>query len=134
MSTITPMTTPPARRGRTPSTLTRWSWAMVAAFLVLWFASGLVTFASLGWFGLGEGALVLMAHSWASWVWFVVTWAIVAVAPVTGIVLAAAAMRQGARWSARGSLVTNALVALLVAYQVFDEIRMSYFPSWSWPF
>jgi hypothetical protein len=75
-----------------------------------------------------------MAHSWASWVWFVVTWAIVAVAPVTGIVLAAAAMRQGARWSARGSLVTNALVALLVAYQVFDEIRMSYFPSWSWPF
>jgi hypothetical protein len=55
MSTITPMTTPPARRGRTPSTLTRWSWAMVAAFLVLWFASGLVTFASLGWFGLGEG-------------------------------------------------------------------------------
>jgi hypothetical protein len=39
-----------------------------------------------------------------------------------------------ARWSARGSLVTNALVALLVAYQVFDEIRMSYFPSWSWPF
>jgi hypothetical protein len=107
---------------------------MVGAFVVLWFGSGLVTFASLGWFGLNEGDLVLMAHSWVAWVWFVASWAVVAVAPVAGMALAGAAMRRGARWPARASLVTNGLVALLVAYQVFDEIRMSYFPAWSWPF
>jgi hypothetical protein len=110
------------------------SWAMVGAFVVLWFALGLVTFASLGWFGLAEGDLVLMAHSVGAWVWFVVCWAMVAAAPVAGMVLARQALRRGARWGARASLATHGLIALLVAYQVFDEIRMSYFPDWTWPF
>ncbi|GAA2157799.1 hypothetical protein [Pedococcus bigeumensis] len=134
MSTIAPLTTGSAHRDEERSALVRWSWAMVGAFVVLWFVVGLVTFASLGWFGLVEGDLVLMAHSWAAWLWFVASWAVVAAAPAAGIVLATMAMRRGARWRARASLVTNGLVALLVAYQVFDEIRMSYFPAWSWPF
>lgn len=134
MSTTSPLTRGSAPRDAELSRLTRWSWAMVGAFVVLWFALGLVTFASLGWFGLGEGDLVLMAHSTTSWLWFVASWAIVTAAPVAGIVLATKAIRRGAGWPARASLVTNGLIALLVAYQVFDEIRMSYFPHWSWPF
>lgn len=116
------------------STLTRWSWAMVAAFVVIWFGVGSVTFAALGLFGLAEGDLVLMAHSVPAWIWFLGSWALVAAAPAAGILLATRALRRGGRRGAWACLVANGLVAVLVAYQVFDEIRMSYFPGWSWPY
>jgi uncharacterized integral membrane protein len=67
-------------------------------------------------------------------VFFVACWAVIAAAPAAGVVLATRALRRQRRNSAWGALVVNALIALLVAYQVFDEIRMSYFPDWSWPF
>lgn len=114
--------------------LTRWSWAMVGVSVVVWSILGAATLASLGLFGLVEGDLVLMAHSAGAWVWFVTSWAIVVAAPVAGMVIATRARRRGAHWGAWASFVTNGLIVLLVAYQVFDEIRMSYFPDWSWPF
>ena len=132
MSTITPASAPSTKA--VSARLTFWSWAMPIVFVVVWFILGLIAFASLGLFGLHEGDLVLMAHSWAAWVFFVVCWVVIAAAPVAGVVLATKALRRQRRGSAWAALVVNALIALLVAYQVFDEIRMSYFPHWSWPF
>lgn len=127
MSTVAPV--PGTTRPAVPvaTRLARWSWAMVPVFVVVWFVLGIVTFLSLDLFGLVEGDLVLMAHSVAAWVFFVVCWLVIAAVPVTGLTLAAWARRAGARvvaWSL--PMTANAAVLLLVAYQVFDEIRMSY--------
>ena len=107
--------------------MTRWSWAMVPLFVLVWFVLGIVAFLSLGLFGLAEGDLVLMAHSAAAWVFFVACWLVIGAVPVAGLVLAARARVLGARlvtWAL--PMTVNAVVLLLVAYQVFDEIRMSY--------
>ena len=110
--------------------LMRWSWAMVPVFVVVWFVVGLVSYASLGLFGLHEGDLVLMAHSVAAWAFDVASWLALAAAPVLGIALAVRAERAGAHAPAWAiALGVNAVVLLVVAYQVVDEIRMSYFPG-----
>lgn len=114
--------------------LTRWSLLMVPLGLVVWVAVGIIAYASLGLFGLSEGDLILMAQSVAAWIFDLVLWAILAAAPVAGVVLAAKALRRGGHVGAWAGLVLNGLVALVVAYQVFDEIRMSYFPGFTWPF
>lgn len=119
----------PDTRGTTAGAprLIRWSWAMVPLFVLVWFVLGIVSFLSLGLFGLAEGDLVLMAHSVAAWVFFVACWLVIGAIPVAGLVLAARARVEGARlvaWSL--AMAANVVVLLLVAYQVFDEIRMSY--------
>ena len=125
MTLLAPTRAPAAKETRARE-LTHWSWWMVPVFVVVWVAAGLLTYAALGWFGLEEGDLVLMAHSAGAWVLDVVVWAVSAAAPVTGAVLAARALRLGAAGSARVALVLNALLVLVVAYGVVDEARMSY--------
>ena len=108
--------------------LTRWSWRMVPVFIVVYVTTAVLAYVALGWFGLPEGALVLMAHSGWAWAFDVVIWVLAAAAPVVGAVLASRALRRGAGWAARSALLVNALLVLLVAYGVADEIRMSYWP------
>lgn len=134
MSTLAPTPARAAPGSGHAASLTRWSWVMLPVFVAVWFVLGLVAFASLGLFGLHEGDLILMAHSVAAWLFFVVSWLLIAAAPVAGVGLAVMALRRGGRVQSWLALSANALVLLLVVYQVFDEIRMSYFPGWSWPF
>jgi hypothetical protein len=44
------------------------------------------------------------------------------------------ALRRGGQAAAWAALVVNGLVGVLFAYQIFDEIRMTYFPQFTWPF
>lgn len=112
--------------------LARWSVWMPVAFVVVYF---LVSFVSLyvafPLLGLQEGDLFLFAHSAAGWVVAVVGWLLLAVAPVTGLVLGVRARRLGAGTTAVTGIVLNAAVTLLLAYLVFDEIRMAYIPSFT---
>jgi len=127
VTTITPV-----RHAGTPAPpaairLARWSWAMLPVFLVLWLVVGMVTYFSLGLLGLREGDLVLMAHSVTAWVFDLICWAVLAAAPLAGVVLAVRARIAGGRpavWLV--PLLANVAVVLLVGYQVVDEIRMSY--------
>lgn len=135
MSTVIP--SPPKQtsdvfRGKQ---LARWSLWMPAAFVVIYFVTAFVglyiVFPALG---LQEGDLFLFAHSVGGWVAAVVGWLLLAAAPVTGLVLGIRARREGAGRTSVVGIVLNAAVALFVAYLVFDEIRMAYIPSFTFPF
>lgn len=84
--------------------------------------------------GLEEGDVFLMAHSVAGWVWAVAFWVLLLAAPVTGVVLAAKALRRGGARAARTALVLNGALVLIAAYMAVDEVRMAYFPSFTFPF
>jgi hypothetical protein len=123
------------KRPEKSSRLTRWSLWMVAVFVGVYFLTSLIgstlVFPMLG---LQEGDLFLFAHSIGGWVAAVVGWLLLAAGPVTGVVLAVRALRLGAHASAWVAFVLNVLITLFVAYSVFDEIRMAYFPQFTFPF
>ena len=75
-----------------------------------------------------------MAHSVAAWVFDVVAWAVTATAPILGVTFGVKAIRRRGGGAAWAGLVANGLFVVVVAYQVFDEVRMSYFPGFTWPF
>jgi hypothetical protein len=104
---------------------------MLPATFVLWIVTGIIevqlVFPKLG---LSEGSLLLMAHSAAGWAYQMLFFAIVIAAPIAGVWLAAKAIKLGSRWAARSAIIANALVIALLAYNLFDIIRMSYWPQW----
>lgn len=115
--------------------LTRWSLLMVPAFIVIYFVTSLIgLYLIFPILDLHEGDLLLFARDVAGWMAAIVTWLLLAAAPITGVVLAVKAVRRGGRLSAWFGLVLNAALTLLVSYMVFDEIRMTYFPQMSFPF
>lgn len=132
MTTMTPSPGIAAHPDAESARLTRGSWAMVPAFVVIWFAIGLFSLWALGWFGLVEGDMILMAHSVGAWVLDVALWLITVSAPVAGVVFAVKALRRGGKWGAGVGLALNALLILVVVYGVVDEIHMSYFPGVTW--
>jgi hypothetical protein len=132
MTTATPSPEIVAHPDTESARLTRWSWAMLPAFAVIWLATGLFSLWALGWFGLVEGDLILMAHSVGAWVLDVVLWVISLSAPVAGVVFAVSALRRGGKWGAWVGLAVNTLLILVVVYGVVNEIHMSYFPGITW--
>lgn len=136
MSTLTP-----PRRAQAPDDvargrrLARRSVLMLAVFVVVYLVTSFVgLYVVLPALGLHEGDLFLFAHSVAGWVAAVVGWLLLAAAPVAGLALGVRARRLGARATAVVGIALNALVLLLVAYMVFDEIRMAYIPGFTFPF
>ncbi len=124
----------PERPGR-PRRVAGWSLWVVAVFVGVYFLTSLVgLYLVFPVLGLQQGDIFLFAHSVGGWVAAVVGWLLLAAAPVTGVVLAVRALRLGGRASAWVALALNALVTLFVAYTVFDEIRMAYFPQFTFPF
>jgi hypothetical protein len=135
MATLTPPPRTSSRQLQQPTRLTRWSLWMLPGFLAVFmltsFAWLYLVFPMLG---LKEGDIVLFAHSVGGWVAAVIGWALLVAAPVGGVVFAVKALRRGGRVGAWVGLVLNSLVTLMVAYMVFDEIRMAYFPQFTFPF
>lgn len=136
MSTLTP-----SRRVQAPDDvargrrLARWSVLMLAAFVVVYVVTSFVGLSIvLPTLGLQEGDLFLSAHSVAGWSAAVVGWLLLGAAPVSGVWLGVRGRRLGAGATAVVGIVLNALVLLLVAYTVFDEIRMAYIPGFTFPF
>lgn len=118
-----------------PGRLTRMSFWMVAAFVGVYFLTSFIElYLVFPMLGLREGDIVLFAHSVGGWVAALVGWLLLVAAPVTGVALALRAQRLGARASAWAALTLNSLAMLLVAYMIFDEIRMAYFPQFTFPF
>lgn len=105
---------------------------MLPVFALVWAVAGVFTFAALGWFGLHEGDVVLMAHSVGAWALDVVVWAVTLSPAVAGVVLGVMAVRRGARWAARAAVAVNALLVLVAVYGIVDEIHMAHFPGASW--
>lgn len=136
MSTLTPSRrTHPSEDVIQGRRLATWSLWMLAAFAVVYFVTAFVGFyVVFPALGLREGDLFLFAHSVAGWVAAVVGWLLLAAPPVSGLVLGIRARRLGAGTTAVVGIVLNAVVLLLVAYLVLDEIRMAYIPSFTFPF
>jgi hypothetical protein len=101
------------------------------AYMLTSFVGVYVVFPLLG---LHEGDVYLFAHSVAGWVAAVGSWLVLAAAPVAGVMFAVRALRLEVSNRARLGLVLNALALLFTAYSVFDEIRMAYFPGFTFPF
>lgn len=135
MTILSPSSRTSPKKPEKSSQLTRWSLWMVAVFVGVYFLTSLIgVYLVFPMLGLREGDLFLFAHSVGGWVAAVVGWLLVAAAPVTGVVLAVRALRLGARASTWAAFALNTLLTLFVAYGVFDEIRMAYFPQFTFPF
>jgi hypothetical protein len=135
MTALTPSPRTTSRQLWKPTRLTRWSLWMVPGFAaVFMFTSSIWSTLVFPLLGLKEGDIVLFARSLGGWAAAVIGWALLAAAPAAGLVFAVRALRRGGRIGARVGLVLNSLVALVVAYMVFDEIRMTYFPQFTFPF
>ena len=134
MTTLNP--SPPTPRRREESTrLTRRALWMFPAFVVVYFVTSFVgLYLVFPMLGLQEGDIFLFANSVAGWTAAVIGWLLLGAAPVAGVTYAVMALRRGAHLGAWVGLVVNALLMLLVAYMVFDEIRMTYFPQFTFPF
>lgn len=109
-----------------------WMLALFAfAYMLTTFVGVYVVFPLLG---LQEGDVYLFAHSVAGWLAALASWLVLAAAPVAGVMFAVRALRLEVANRARLGLVLNALALLFTAYLVFDEIRMAYFPGFTFPF
>lgn len=118
-----------------PGRLVRMSLWMVVGFVAVYFLTSFIgLYLVFPMLGLKEGDIVLFARSVGGWAAALIGWLLLAAAPVTGVTLAVRAQRRGARASAWIALTLNSLIALLVAYMIFDEIRMTYFPQFTFPF
>ncbi|HET8616401.1 MAG TPA: hypothetical protein VFL94_12810 [Actinomycetales bacterium] len=99
--------------------LTRWSYAMLLAFVLAYAVAGVVGYWLLGALGLNDGDLLLMDRSVVGWVTEVGLTLVLLAPPAVGIALAIRAVRAGARTLAfvaaalNGSLVLIALVTLV---------------------
>jgi hypothetical protein len=102
---------------------------MLPLYVLVWTVLGWASFAMLGPLGLGEGHLLLMAHSVWAWVLTVTLYLAMGAVPVVGIVLAAKARRSVASKAAITALVLNALVLALTVVQLLSEIQLSYWPG-----
>ncbi|GAB3436172.1 hypothetical protein GCM10027517_05840 [Phycicoccus ginsengisoli] len=123
------------REAPDPRRLTRGSWWMVPVFpVVFWLTDLLGTYGLLPLLGLQEGDLPLMARNAAGWVVETALFLGLAAAPVTGVVLAATALRRGGRAGAWTGLAVNAALVLVAVYLFADAVRMTYFPSFTFPF
>lgn len=135
MTTLSPSPRTLPKQPEKSSRLAKRSLWMVAIFAGVYFLTSLIgLYLVFPMLGLHEGDIFLFAHSIGGWVAAVVGWLLLAAGPVTGVVLAVRALRLGARASAWAAFALNALVTLFVAYTVFDEIRMAYFPQFTFPF
>jgi uncharacterized membrane protein len=101
------------------------------AYMLTSFVGAYLVFPVLG---LKEGDVYLFAHSVAGWVAAAASWLVLAAAPVAGVVFGVRALRLEASNRARLGLVLNGLALLFTVYLVFDEIRMAYFPGFTFPF
>lgn len=107
--------------------LTRWSWAMVPTFVVVYFVSSAAYLPVLLARGQREGDLLAMTEDVAGVALEVLFAIVFAAAPVTGVVLAARALRRHVTHWAQAALVANGLLVLVATYQFVDAIRMSFF-------
>lgn len=108
-----------------------WSWLMLPVAFVVWVGTSIVElYVVFPILGLNEGDLLLMARNAAGWAWQLLFFAVVLVAPVAGIWLGAMAAKAKARWVAWLAIAANSLVVLALAYNLFDIIRMTYWPNW----
>ena len=134
MTPLTPSKGPAIARAGEDVRLTRWALWMVPGFAAVYFATSLVgLYLVFPLLGLNEGDIFLFARDAAGWAVSVVGWLLLACAPVAGLVLASRALRHGGRAGAWIALVLNAVLLLLTAYIAFDEIRMTYFPTMTFP-
>ena len=135
MTTLSPSSRTSPKHPEKSRLLTRWSLWMVAVFIGVYFLTSLLwLYLVFPMLGLQEGDILLFAHSVGGWVAAVVAWLLLAAGPVTGVVLAVRALRLRARASAWVAFALNALITFFLAYSVFDEIRMAYFPQFTFPF
>jgi hypothetical protein len=135
MTTLKPSPSTESPRLEDPTRLTRRSLWMIPTFVVVYFVTSFVgLYVIFPLLGLNEGDVFLFAHNPAGWITAVVGWVLLAAAPVAGVWLATLALRRGARSGAWLAMIANAIVTLFVVYMVFDEIRMAYFPQFTFPF
>ena len=135
MTTISRISrTSPDRRaeGRRLSSLSFWMLGVfVFAYILTSFAGVYLVFPLLG---LKEGDVFLFAHSPGGWVAATVSWLLLLAGPLAGTVFASRALRRGAKARAWSALALNAVALLFTVYVMFDEIRMAYFPTFTFPF
>jgi hypothetical protein len=83
---------------------------------------------------LDEGSLPLMARNAGGWLSETGLFLVAVAAPVIGLVLGVKALRRGGHTAAWTAVVVNLGFALVMAYTLFDAIRMTYFPGFTFPF
>lgn len=114
-----------------PSRLTRLSWAMVPASLIVWgLVSSALFYALKGPLGLREGEVLLMARNAGGWFAETGSFLISVAAPLAGVVFGVAGFRRGGRGLSLAAVAVNTCLCLLVLYSFIDAIHMTYFPAW----
>lgn len=103
----------------------------VFAYLLTSFVGVYLIFPLLG---LQEGDIFLFARSAGGWAAAVISWLVLIAGPIVGVVLAIRALHLEAGGRAWVALALNALAVLFTAYLMFDEMRMTYFPGFTFPF
>ena len=135
MTTLTPSPKSTAHQPEDASRLTRWSLWMLPTFVAAYLATSFIgLYLIFPLLGLSEGDILLFARNVAGWAVAIAFWLLLGAAPVAGVVFAVKALRRGGRVGAWVGLVVNAALILVVAYTLFDEIRMTYFPQVTFPF
>ena len=118
-----------------PRRLTSWSWWMLAVFVVAYLLSSYVgAYLVFPLLGLKEGDIFLFARNAGGWAAASISWLLLIAGPVAGVVLAVRARRLHAGAVVWPPLLLNTVALLFTAYLAFDEIRMTYFPGFTFPF
>jgi hypothetical protein len=112
-----------------PAHPARWSLLMAPVFLVVFVAASYIETAAMHAFGLSEGDLLLMAHSAAAWIVFVLLLTLLASPLVLGMWFAYRGVRGAGGWPGWVGLVLNAALLAPLIYQAVDQIHMSYWPG-----
>ncbi|HET8593783.1 MAG TPA: hypothetical protein VFM07_00945 [Intrasporangium sp.] len=135
MTTISPVSRASLDRGaeaRRLSSLSFWMLGLFAfAYLLTSFAGVYLVFPLLG---LKEGDVFLFAHSAGGWAAATISWLLLLSGSVAGVVFAERARRLQVEARVWVGLLLNALALLFTLYLMFDELRMAYFPSFTFPF
>jgi hypothetical protein len=107
--------------------MSRWSWLMLPTFAVAFLLTNFAYGPVLRIRGQHEGDLLAMTEDVAGVALEAGFAVLLAAAPLVGVILAIRALRRHAGRPAQAALAANGLLLLLVLYQFFDAIRMSFF-------
>lgn len=106
--------------------LTRWSFSMLLVFVLAYLVAGVVGYWLLAALDLNDGDLLLTDRSVVGWTAEIGLTLLLAAAPAAGVVLAARAIRAGARTWAFVAAAVNGVLVLMALVTFVGNIWMTY--------